>query len=205
MACLAGTLLNRTLQDILILVCLPRILTKSAQPRDHRKHGVSLWRCSSHQCQPVPTFRPGHLPPWAPVASAVVDCCASGSLLEGLLWPNDNTGRMFVWGVYSELECWKVTSCERSQPAAGCHRRQGDHLLVLFRARGLQIVTALTVLLPHFRCYHSSFHFCFWNIPGTTESYPSNWCQIYIQSCPPPTTAFSGHSSQCLSLGKGGG
>lgn len=183
MACLAGTLLNRMLQDILILVRLPRILTKSAQPHDYRKHWVSLRRCSSHQCQPVPTFRPGHLPPWAPWLPQWWMLClwltAWGSALTKWQYRKDVClGGLFRVGVLESnkvrtltASCWLPQKTGRSPPGTVlCLRAPNRHRFNL---------------LPHFRCYHSRFHFCFWNIPGTTESYPSNWCQIYIQSCPP--------------------
>lgn len=149
-----------------------------------RNHHRSLWRVTvlPVPCRtPLPTFRPVYLQPWAPMASTVVDCSTrSMSVCSSQMTVQE--GCVFGGFIQNWRTLWKTNKLGTHHllclPAASCHRRHSDHLLVLCCAQRLQIITALTVLPPHFRCYHYHFHFCFWNIPGTTvlQILPSNWC-----------------------------
>lgn len=144
---------------------MPPSNSKSAQPCGCRNPWASLWQCCSHQCQPapLPTFRPGHLPPWVPTASSVVFHCARSTLAtrvcsgqttihEGCL-----SGGLFVTGT---LESNKLTTLHRvlCVPAAAEEGWLPPDPVCAWR---FQITTTLTVLPPHLRCYHLCSIFAF--------------------------------------------
>lgn len=212
MVCLGGMLLNSQYSiEYSHTSAPPLISTKSVQLHDDGKPLLGSLQTTplTGATEPLPVFRPGDLCPWAPGEPGAVDLCASSTLaFWGSAVAKWQYRKDICLGIHSKLEntveCWKLTSWEHDiicfLPAASCHGRHSDHLLVLFCARRLQIITAFTVLLPHFRCYYYHFHFCFWNILGTTVLWILSLV-LNLHSHASLTLVLNGYSSPFQSLG----